>query len=195
MTGNPAARSAQLVKVEARHTGWCKILVATLLRDGQTFTREIEDHGNAAGVLAFDPVRKTATVIRQLRAPALYTTQQSDLLEVIAGLVETGEPPAETATREAVEKAGLRLKSVEHVTTAWTMPGISTERMSLFLAEYSAADRIALGGGLASEHEDIEVIELPLSELAAMIDAGREVDIKVLALVQTLRLRRPELFI
>jgi hypothetical protein len=38
------------------------------------------------------------------------------------------------------------------------------------------------------------VIELLLSELAAMADAGQIMDMKTLALVQTLRLRKPELF-
>jgi hypothetical protein len=66
--------------------------------------------------------------------------------------------------------------------------------MDLFLGEYGAADRVTAGGGLAAEHEEIEVIELPLHDLVAMVDAGEEMDMKVLALVQTLRLRRPELF-
>jgi hypothetical protein len=74
------------------------------------------------------------------------------------------------------------------------MPGISTERMDLFLGSYTAADRVSAGGGLATEHEEIEVIELPLADLVALVEAGEDMDMKVLALVQTLRLRRPELF-
>jgi hypothetical protein len=35
---------------------------------------------------------------------------------------------------------------------------------------------------------------MPLGELAAMADAGTLNDMKTLALVQTLRLRKPELF-
>jgi hypothetical protein len=66
--------------------------------------------------------------------------------------------------------------------------------MDLFLAEYSAADRVTAGGGLADEHEEIEVIEMPLRDLAAMIDGGEGMDMKLMLLVQTLRLRRGELF-
>ena len=194
MTATHDFKAAKLVNLETRFSGWCKILVATIaLPDGRTFTREIEDHGRAACVLPFDAARKTAIVIRQLRAPVLYAAQRHDLFEAIAGLID-GDTPAAAVKREAMEEAGLRLRAVEHVTTSWTMPGLSTERMDLFFAEYTAADRIAAGGGLASEHEDIEVLEMPLRDVAAMIDAGRDVDIKLLALVQTLRLRRPELF-
>jgi hypothetical protein len=74
------------------------------------------------------------------------------------------------------------------------MPGISTETIHLFLAAYSATDRVAAGGGLEAENEEIDVVEMALAELAAMADAGRLGDLKTLALVQSLRLRRPELF-
>ena len=187
--------SAQLARVEPAYTGWCKLFVATIrLPDGRVFTREIEDHGRAAAVLPFDPLRRTAIVIRQLRAPALYIGRGDNLIEAVAGLVEANEDAETSARRECMEEAGLRLAALEHITTAWTMPGISTERMDLFLGAYTAADRITAGGGLADEHEDIEVIELPLHDLVAMIDAGHEMDMKVLALMQTLRLRRPDLF-
>ena len=47
----------------------------------------------------------------------------------------------------------------------------------------------------AQEHpENIEVIELPLARLAAMGDSGALQDMKTLLLLQTLRLRRPQLF-
>jgi hypothetical protein len=39
------------------------------------------------------------------------------------------------------------------------------------------------------------VVKLPLAELAAMADAGQITDMKTLAVVQTLRLRRPDLFV
>ena len=66
--------------------------------------------------------------------------------------------------------------------------------MHLFFAPYRAADRVAAGGGLASEQEGIAVVETPLAELAAMADGGTLTELKLFALVQTLRLRRPELF-
>jgi nudix-type nucleoside diphosphatase (YffH/AdpP family) len=180
--------------LDPRHEGWSKFYVARVRTpDGQDISREMEDHGEAVAVLPYDPERRVAMVMRQFRTPVLHAAGQQDLMECPAGLLD-GNDPAEDARREAAEEVGLRLQDLEEVAAAWSMPGISTERIHLFLAPYSAADCEGNGGGLPSEHEHIVVLELPLSELAAMADAGRIEDLKTLVLVQTLRLRRPELF-
>jgi hypothetical protein len=74
------------------------------------------------------------------------------------------------------------------------MPGISTERLSLFLAEYRPDHRTAAGGGLASENEILTVVEIGLAELARMADEAELADLKTLTLVLALRVRRPDLF-
>lgn len=174
--------------------GWTKLLQATVRgRDGRHFNRLIEDHGNAACVLPYDRERMTAILVRQFRAPVCHVSSKTEVLEVIAGRVESEDAKA-TAIREAFEEAGLRLEALELVSEAWTMPGVSTERMSLFLARCSASDRVGPGGGHSHEHEDITVIELPLHELATLADAGELDDLKTFALVQSLRLREPSLF-
>jgi len=89
---------------------------------------------------------------------------------VPAGLVDTGTFE-DAAKREALEETGLRLRAVTHVATVWTSPGITTERMGLFLAEYGAGDRTTPGGGIAEEHENIEVVEPDLNELWARATA------------------------
>ena len=190
MTGREDVR---LVKLEAVHEGWSRISIATLVVDGQTITREVEDHGSAVGLLPYDPERRVAMLARQLRAPVLVTTGETSLLEAPAGLREGDDAGAE-ARREAMEETGLRLGPLDGVGTVWSMPGVSTERISLFLAPYAAADRVGAGGGVAGEHENITVVELSLAELASLADAGRLDDMKTLLLVQTLRLRRPDLF-
>ena len=54
-------------------------------------------------------------------------------------------------------------------------------------AELTAADKIALGGGVASEDEDIQLLEFTLPELWAMMVAGEIVDAKTLIAVMWLR--------
>jgi nudix-type nucleoside diphosphatase (YffH/AdpP family) len=186
--------SGAVLRLRAVYEGWARMLVATVrLPDGSEATREIEDHGEAVAVLPYDPARRVALLVRQFRAPVRHVGEVGDLLEAPAGLRD--EPDAEVAARrEALEEVGLRLGPLESVCTAWTMPGISTERMALYLAPYAAADRVAAGGGLAEESESVTVVELPLAELARLADAGALADLKTLALVQTLRLRRPDLF-
>jgi hypothetical protein len=70
------------------------------LESGDVVDREVEDHGNAVAVLPFDLVRRTALLVRILRAPAFLGTGRSALLECPAGLTEEADP-AETARREA----------------------------------------------------------------------------------------------
>lgn len=183
----------EIIATEPKYRGWCSILLAQVrFPDGHVVAREIEHHGFAACVLPYDPVRRTALVVRQLRLPPLHAAGVAAVLEAPAGLIDPGEDGAAAARREAMEEVGLRLATLERVASAWTMPGISTERMDLFLGTYAAADRSGTGGGI--EDESIEVIELPLAELAAAADAGTLDDMKTLALVQTLRLKQPHLF-
>ena len=63
-------------------------------------------------------------------------------------------------------------------------PGSVTERLHLFVAPYSPSDRVGEGGGLASEHEDIGVLELPFDEAMAMVGDGRIRDAKTIVLLQ-----------
>ena len=185
--------AAEIVATEVKHRGWATFLVATIrLPDGSTVDRVIEDHGNAVCVLPYDPVRRTAILVQQLRAPALYAAKQQHFLEAIAGRIDDGEDAENSVRREAVEEAGLQLRALDLVAKASAMPGVSTEQMDLFLGEYSAADRVSAGGGI--DGENIEVLEIPLAKLAAMADSGALQDMKTLLLLQTLRLRRPELF-
>ena len=183
-----------IVSMQTLYEGWAKYSLATFrLKGGETVRREIEEHGRAVAVLPYNERLRTAILVRQFRAPVFVAAGEADLIEAIAGLVEEPEPE-DAARREAHEEAGLALKSLELVAAVWTMPGLSTERMSLYLAAYDISDRIADGGGAAQEQEYLEVVELPLAELAQSADTGRLADMKTLALVQSLRLRRPDLF-
>jgi nudix-type nucleoside diphosphatase (YffH/AdpP family) len=184
----------RIVAIDTLHEGWGKLLKLRIeLPDGHVLTREVEDHGAAVAVLPYDPERRMAVLVRQFRAPVFLVTQTAEVLEAPAGMLDEDDPEA-CARREAGEEVGLSLRDLERVGAAWASPGVSTECIHLFLAPYSARDRSGAGGGLAEEHENITVMEMPLAELGEMAQRGELADLKTLALVQTLRLRRPELF-
>ena len=176
------------------HQGWNTFGIATLtLPDGSTVPRALEDHGEAACVLPYDPERRVALLVRQARVGPAFWGEPASLAEAPAGGLDGGEPE-ETAIREAFEEAGVRLGGLEAVTRAYSMPSVSSERLWLYLAPYAASDRIAAGGGLHAEGELIEVVEANLSDLAAQALDGTMLDLKTLVLVQALMLRRPDLF-
>ncbi len=183
-----------VLSTETLYKGWLTLLKAKLRLGRDSFDREIEHHGEGAAVLPYDPVRRLALTIRLPRAPLLVRGETELLIEAPAGLIEEGEDPGECVRREALEEAGVRLGALEPLGAIWTMPGISTERMHMFLAPYAAADRIAVGGGVPGENENITVSETPLDDLARLADANALLDIRTLVLVQSLRLRHPGLF-
>jgi nudix-type nucleoside diphosphatase (YffH/AdpP family) len=185
----------EIVGRDVAYAGWLSLsLVSIRMADGRVMRREVVEHGKATAVLAYDPEHRMAMLVRQLRVPVYMTSSDDLLLEAIAGMLDDGTDAPTTARREAMEEAGLRLGELEFVANAWPSPGMLTERLSLFLAPYRAGDRVGAGGGLAEEYEQIEVVEMPLGELAALVDRGEVYDMKTLILVQTLRVRKPELF-
>ncbi len=183
-----------LRKAETLYQGHVTLLLATLAGpDGRTFTREIEHHGRAACVLPYDPERKTALMINLPRAPVIWAGGPPALLEAPAGMVED-EDPEETVIREAMEECGVALSRLEAVGSPFSCPGVSSERVDLFLAAYSAADRTGAGGGVEGENELITVEEVPLALLWTWVEQRRIEDLKSLALILALRIRHPELF-
>ena len=88
----------------------------------------------------------------------------------------------------------MRLGELEKVGEAYASPGVSSERVQLYLAPYTARDRVADGGGLAEENEHITVMEVPLDQLWTWYEEQKIEDMKTLALTLALRVRRPELF-
>jgi len=184
----------QILARETVYRGYLTVerLQVRLADDAQVWL-EAERHGDAVVVLPYDAERRCALVVRLFRAPVFDTTGEEVLEEACAGMI--GNEDAETAARrEANEELGATLKSLEFVGRFWSSPGVSTERQSMFLAPYSAADRVGAGGGLAAEHEGITVVERTLAELATDVDQGRIADGKLATLVLALRHRRPELF-
>lgn len=198
----PSDRSIRILDRQTAYAGFTRVDVVTAEHDSLSggslrIRREVETHGDGVTVLPYDPARRTALLIRQWRVPvAVGAPHEALLLETIAGLVDhADEAPSEAVRREAMEEAGLELRALEHVGAAYSAPGISTEKVHLFLAEADFThDRTGAGGGLVEESEDIEVLEIPLADLARMADDGEIRDMKTLALVQTLRLRQPTLF-
>jgi nudix-type nucleoside diphosphatase (YffH/AdpP family) len=131
--------------------------------------------------------RRSCPSIRS--AARCFSSASSDgyLIEACAGLLDDLDP--ETAIRkEAEEELGFRLRNVERVLEAYMSPGSVTERLTLFTANYSPADRISDGGGSAHEGEDIEVLELPLDKAHDMIAAGEILDGKTIMLLQHAKL-------
>lgn len=160
-------------------------------RDGawQTMSRETYDRGNGATILLYNRVRRTVVLTRQFRYPAFVNGHPEPLIEACAGLLDARDP--ETAIRsETEEETGYRIGAPKRIFEAFMSPGSVTERLVFFVAEYEPADKVEAGGGVASEGEDIEVMEPTLDEALAMVGRGEIVDGKTIMLLQYAKLNR-----
>jgi len=185
----------EILEREIAHEGYLTVQrLRVRLADGAVVFREVERHGDAAAVLPYDVERRSALVVRSFRVPVFDAAGEEALEEACAGMI-ADEGADTTARREAHEELGIDLSSLEFIARVWSSPGVSTERLSLFLSPCRSADRIGDGGGIEGEHERITVVERPLAELMANVDQGRIADAKLLTLVLALRLRRPDLFV
>src|SRR3712207_9048373 len=118
----------RIVAIRPVYEGWGRFMTARVtLPDGQLADRQIEDHGTSVCVLAYDPGRRVALLVRQPRTAALYAVGVPDMLEAIAGRLE-GDAPADEARREVREEGGLELGPLGHVVTGWAAPEVSAER-------------------------------------------------------------------
>jgi ADP-ribose pyrophosphatase len=150
------------------------------LADGRLFERGSIEHPGAVVLAPLLPANGEDSpqilMLRQYR-PALGQT----ILELPAGTREPDEPWLKCAQRELQEETGYRAQTFTPLGEIWPAPGLSDERMALFLATGLTADPRPL-----DVDEEIAVEVWPLAELAAMALDGRLEDGKsVVALLRT----------
>ncbi|MBD8107444.1 GDP-mannose pyrophosphatase [Erwinia persicina] len=162
-----------------------------LRRDGswQEQNREAYDRGNGAVVLLYHKARKTVVLTRQFRFPVFVNGHSGFLIEASAGLLDNASPEARIIA-EAEEETGFRITQIEKVFESYMSPGSVTEKLFFFIAEYSDDDRQGIGGGVAEEGEDIEVLEWPFERALQAIRDGEIMDAKTIMLIQHLALSR-----
>ena len=98
------------------------------LPDGRIATRDVIEHPGAVVIAALDDGGRVA-LVRQYRHAV-----GGELLELPAGTLEPGEPPAETAVRELREETGLVGGRWEPLGSFFSSPGFLHEEMHAFLA-------------------------------------------------------------
>lgn len=156
----------------------------------QTQIREVYDRGNGAAILLYNTIQKTVILTRQFRLPSYLNGNETGMMiEVCAGLLDK-DHPEQCIIRETEEETGYRLSTVHKVFETYMSPGSVTEILYLFVGEYDATMKVNKGGGIASEQENIEVLELPFDETLAMIESGEIKDAKTIMLLQYAKINK-----
>lgn len=128
---------------------------------------------DAAFVLPYDPVRDHVCLVEQFRVgPAARGAANPWMLEPIAGMIDPHEAPIDTATREAVEEAGLHLRDLEKMFEGYASPGSSTDYFHFYIGMADLPLEAAGQFGLASEQEDIRTHIVPFAQAMDLIESG-----------------------
>ena len=165
-----------LISSERLYTGRIVHLDRDSVRfpDGSTGQLEMLRHPGASAVVPFldDPRGPDPRVllIRQFRHAA-----DDFIWEVPAGRLDPGESPEACARRELEEETGMRAGTLEQLTTIYTTPGFTDERIHLFLARDLEA-----GSQRREADEFMELHTLRWSAVGQLIAAGAVQDAKTL---------------
>jgi 8-oxo-dGDP phosphatase len=138
------------------------------MSDGQVFARQVVEHPGAVAIAALDEQGRVL-MIRQYRHPVARL-----LWELPAGLRDvSGEPLLATAKRELLEETGYRARDWLVLADFFTSPGITTERIRMFLARgltlVPDAERDYVP---VHEEAHLEVAWIPLEEAMGRFLAG-----------------------
>lgn len=142
------------------------------LETGQRAYRELVRHQGAVAVIARRPDGKFLFV-KQFRIGS-----QQVMLEVVAGILETGEDPEACARRELKEETGHDAVSIRSLGHIFPTPGYVDEKIRVFFAD---VDHVA--GERELDHDErLEVVPLSADEFRDLIRRGEVTDAKTLAM-------------
>lgn len=145
--------------------------------------REVYDRGNGAAILLYNKEMQTVILTRQFRLPTFLNGNESGMMiEVCAGLLDK-DNPEDCIKRETEEETGYRIHEVKKVFEAFMSPGAVTEILHFFTAAYQPEMKVSQGGGLASEQEYIEVLEIDFQKAIDMIYNHEIKDAKTIMLL------------
>jgi len=137
--------------------------------DGSTANLSYVRHGGSVAILPLlDDGRVCLIHSRRL-------TVSKTLIEIPAGTREPDESPLETARRELAEETGYRATQFEELVTFYPSPGISSERMWIFVAR-----GLSPGQHAREPNEEIENFLVSWDDALSMVDRGEIEDGKTL---------------
>ena len=149
----------------------------------QLQSRECYDRGDGAALLLYHKINKTVVLTRQFRMPSFLNQNTSGMMiEVCAGLLDNDDPET-CIIKEAEEETGYHIEKPTKIFELYSTPGAVTEKIHYYTAPYTDEMKKSKGGGLPTETEEIEVLELSGTKAIDMIASGEIQDAKTVVLL------------
>jgi ADP-ribose pyrophosphatase len=135
-------------------------------------TRDILIAGKVVAVLPIDLARQEVVLIRQFRLAAHLATGKGEMIEVVAGRVDAGETPTDSARRECREEIGVVPARLVELFSFLATPGVTDEQVTMFAAAIDVA-LVPRYSPHQTDDERIETLRVPFDQAIALIGSGR----------------------
>lgn len=166
--------------------GYLKVDKAVVLHEKEngdtvTYDRFKLVRPNAVAVLIVNTDTEKVILVKQFRYP-IADKEPNGVLEIVAGKMDEGETPAQSVVREVMEEVGYKIgeSDLSEPTISYPSPGYSSEKIYVYMAFVDDSMKVSKGGGVETEHESIEIIEIDLQEFMRMVRDGEIIDAKTL---------------
>ncbi|MDP5106798.1 MAG: NUDIX domain-containing protein [Polaribacter sp.] len=157
----------------------------------KNLTHEVFGKNDGVAILLYNPASKKVILSKQFRMPVYIAGVHNGFLtEVVGGAIDQNESPENSAIRETEEEVGYKVKNIKKIATVFLSPGLMKEQTHLFIAAYNEQDKVDKGGGLASENEEIEVLETLFVDALKMIENQEIIDVRTILLLQYVQLHK-----
>jgi nudix-type nucleoside diphosphatase (YffH/AdpP family) len=154
-------------------------------------THEVYGKKDGVAILLYNPSTKKVILSKQFRMPVYVAGVSNGFsIELVGGAIDDNESPENCVIRETEEEVGYSVKEVKKVTTVFLSPGLMKERTYLYVASYNEDSKVDKGGGLASENEEIEVLETSFITALKMIETEEIIDARTIMMLQYLQINR-----
>ena len=164
------ASPIQSSRVAWQGSSWRLRIASILLPDGSSIEKGIIEHPGAVVLVPLRGSKKEPEVL-MLRQYRLALDKY--ILELPAGTREWQEDWLVCAQRELREETNFRAGHFDLLGSCWPAPGLSNEKMNIYLATELQVDPLPM-----DSDEVIEVESIPLKKLVAMALDGQLEDAK-----------------
>jgi nudix-type nucleoside diphosphatase (YffH/AdpP family) len=137
------------------------------------------ERGDSVAAVIYNRDSRRGIFVEQFKYPT-YEHGPGWIMETVAGIAESGETAEAAIRREVLEEVGYEIERLEQIANFYLSPGGSSEQVFLYYAEVTSAGKVAPGGGVAAEEEDIRMIELSREELEMLVASDGVRDAKTL---------------
>jgi len=179
-------KKIEVISESRAYDGYLKIEEAIIKEtdseDQVQYSRFALKRPDAAAILVYNADEDTVILVKQHRYPAHVHGISEDIYEIPAGKVDGDEKPEAAAIREVKEEIGYDIKEGNMIFVSKYFPsvGYSSEMIHLYAATVTNSDKTSEGGGAEGEHENIDIYDVPATEVFNMISSGEIIDGKTI---------------